>query len=115
MLADADPRFLDCSHTEHNGADKTFREHIEEQKMAQGPPRVLQLFNHEGIIRSCAFIPFNFNGDVHRLLWATGRILLTPYSCRKLPYKITKTAIPGFAKGLETRGPEFRIGVTGIS
>jgi hypothetical protein len=32
-----------------------------------------------------------------------------------LPYKITKTAIPGFAKGLETRGPEFRIGVTGIS
>ena len=79
MLADADPRFLDCSHTEHNGADKTFREHIEEQKMAQGPPRVLRLFNHEGIIRSCAFIPFNFNGDVHRLLWATGRRDLAPF------------------------------------
>jgi len=37
----------------------------------------LVLFNHEGIIRSCAFIPFNFNGDVHRLLWATGREGLT--------------------------------------
>ena len=78
VLKDADPRFLDCSDTEHNGAHRTFREHTEEQKMAQGPPRVLVLFNPEGIIRSCSFIPFDFNGDVHRLPWTRGRKELTP-------------------------------------
>ena len=49
-------------------------------------------------------VPTGFENSLH----------LQSSTCRKLPYKIPKTAILGFAKGPETGGPESRIGVTGI-